>query len=126
MINMRIIIISMLALSLVILIRAKEEIKILECLYEDDSLACAKKIADIALDEIELETSGKNNSDVTISKVIEESGRFLVDGVHEMIYKNADDDFIHQLENDNPLGNRKWILFVVNYYFVISHYCFCF
>ncbi|KAK0175362.1 hypothetical protein PV327_009116 [Microctonus hyperodae] len=113
---MRIIIFSMLALSLVISIGAREEIKILECLYEDDSLACAKKIADMALDEIELKTVGKNNSDVTISKVIEESGRFFVDGVHDMIYNNEEDNYTHQLENDNPSGNRNLIINIARFW----------
>lgn len=64
----------------VTLCSANVEYEIFDCLFEQQSLDCIKNTTDKEVDQMEVEIMGRKSS-VTFSKVLEQSGSFLVDTV---------------------------------------------
>ncbi|XP_015602003.1 uncharacterized protein LOC107270989 [Cephus cinctus] len=69
-----------------------------DCLLQENSLFCLKEKVSIELDKIETEVSGRKN-EIPISKVIEEAGSLVSDGVQVALgVDDATDDFIEDSE----------------------------
>lgn len=77
---------------------ANEEDGILDCLYEADTLACAKNRADSQLNAIEEQITGRSSS-VRFSQVFEEAGSIVVDGTRSLLGQT--DESTDDLENDD-------------------------
>ena len=56
---------------------------ILDCFYEKNALACAKKWSDSELDRIEVVVTGKRSL-VTFSQFLDETREFCVDGTRQL------------------------------------------
>ncbi|KAL7305167.1 hypothetical protein TKK_0002563 [Trichogramma kaykai] len=59
-----------------------------DCLYEADSVACTTKRIGRELDRIEAQVTGNKPSDPPISRVIEETGNLLAEGLQSVLQKD--------------------------------------
>lgn len=95
------------------LAESNDDYRILDCLYERNSLGCAKKRADAELDRIEAEVTGRQSS-VTFSRALEEAGALMVDGARSIMGGNGepeDEGAVEGGEDDSgeaTSGERKW------------------
>ncbi|XP_034951365.1 uncharacterized protein [Chelonus insularis] len=85
-------------------VKAQEVSELFDCFYNNDSLECAKKTTDEALQKIESEITGKKNP-VAFSKVIEKAGSLMIDGVNAVF--NHEHNATEILNDTHARESRK-------------------
>lgn len=82
---------------------AEEEKGFLECILEANSASCARKRIAKEIDQIEFDVTGKRG-EVPMSVVLQESGKFIAEGLNTLFGAEKTDDAQNDESEDRGMG----------------------
>ncbi|KAJ8679381.1 hypothetical protein QAD02_015168 [Eretmocerus hayati] len=79
---------------------------LVDCAFETSPLVCASRTMGKEIDRIEMETTGRGQEPVPMSKVIEEGASLIADGI-QAIFGDEDDDDVDEIDGEVEEARKK-------------------